>query len=260
MTKPGVIRLERDGPAGRGLQRMALDPAGFQSALPEQHIHIYFEDPELGVAVGVWTTTDMQEAFGPYPDDEFMVVLEGRVAMTDGRGGETPIEQGQSFFVRKAVPVSWKQEGFMRKFFITHSAPGLPAPTIESADGGVIVFTSETMEAGLVTATATIGGGRQRDNPVLTNDTGNMTVGMWETTAFASAMQPFSVHELAHIVAGNVTIAEADGTEHRFVAGDTLFVPRGTVCSWRSDGLLRKLYAIVTPRAAHEAGSTPPGG
>ena len=253
MTPTGIIRLEREGPEGAGLAKMELDPRDFQSELPEQHIHVCYQDPALGIAVGVWTTTDMQEAFGPYPDDEFMVVLEGRVLMIDGQGRETPVEQGECFFVHKAIPISWKQEGFLRKFFITHSALGVPAPRIASADGGVIVFTPQALEAGLVPQEMTIGGGSQRDNLVTTNAIGNMTVGMWETTAFESAMQPFSVHEFAHIVEGDVTIVEAEDTRHHFRAGDTFFVPQGTVCSWRSDGLLRKFYAIVDPKVAPQS-------
>ena len=106
MPSNGVIRLESEGPEGAGLTKMELDRRDFQSELPEQHIHVCHQDPVLGITVGVWTTTDMQEAFGPYPDDEFMVVLEGRVLMIDGQGRETPIEEGECFFVKKAIPIS----------------------------------------------------------------------------------------------------------------------------------------------------------
>ncbi len=245
----GIVRLERLGPSDTGLAKMALDPKDFQSELPDQHIHVYFEDPALGIAVGVWTTTDMQEAFGPYPDDEFMFLLEGRVVMVDGDGHETAIEQGESFFLRKAIPISWKQEGFLRKFFITYSDPKAPVPEIDTADGGVIVFDQTALEAGLVPQSESIGGGTQRDNLVFTNDTGNMTVGMWQTSPFESAMQPFSVHEFAQIVEGEVTITDGDGRQHHFAAGDVVFVPKGTVCRWRSDGELKKFYAIVDPDA-----------
>ena len=245
----GIIRLERLGPSGLGLSKMELDPKDFQSGLPDQHIHVYYEDPALGITVGVWTTTDMQEAFGPYPDDEFMFLLEGRVVMIDGDGHEIAIEQGESFFLRKAIPISWKQEGFLRKFFITYSDPGAPIPTIDTAEGGVIVFDQVTLEAGLVPQQDSIGGGAQRDNLVFTNDTGNMTVGMWQTSPFESEMQPFSVHEFAQIVEGEVTITDDEDRQHHFAAGDVVFVPKGTVCSWRSDGELKKFYAIVDPDA-----------
>jgi len=244
-----VIRLEPHGPEDVGLTAMALDPKDFQSALPDQHIHLYYEDAELGLTVGTWTTTDMQEAFGPYPGDEFMHVLEGRVVMIDGAGNETPVETGQSFMLRNAIPVSWKQIGFMRKFFITYFDPEAPTPEIASADGGVIVLDPGGPPPEMSPEPASIGGGQQRDCTVFTNDTGNMTLGIWDTTAFESEMQPFSVHEFCQIFDGEVTITEADGTRHAFAAGDVLFVPQGTVCSWKSDGYLKKYYAIVDPAA-----------
>jgi len=68
----GVIRLEANGPGGTGLERMDLDAADFQSPLPHQSVHVYFNDDNIGLSVGVWTTSDMQEAFGPYTGDAFM--------------------------------------------------------------------------------------------------------------------------------------------------------------------------------------------
>jgi uncharacterized cupin superfamily protein len=114
-----IIPLEPEGPAGTGLEKMDLDPADFQSELPEQYIHVYYEDEGLGLSVGVWTTTTMQEVFGPYPGDEFMWVREGQVSMVDGDGNETRVKPGETFCIRNAIPISWKQEGFLRKFYMT---------------------------------------------------------------------------------------------------------------------------------------------
>lgn len=240
-----IMRLERDGPAETGLTRMTLDPADFQSALPEQHIHVYFEEPQIGLSVGVWTTTDMQEAFGPYPGDEFMLVLEGRVEMVDGADRAVPIETGQSFVLRNGIPISWRQRSPMRKFFLLLNDPAAPAPRLESAEGGVIVLDEGALAAAAQPETESIGGGAQRDAHVFTNDAGTMTVGLWESTAFESAMQPFGVHELCQILQGRVTITEEDGTRHAFQPGDVFFVPRGCVCSWAAAGPVRKYYAQV---------------
>ncbi|NOR20791.1 MAG: hypothetical protein GQ538_11965 [Xanthomonadales bacterium] len=43
-----VIRFERLGPTDTGMSVMDLDQADFQSELPEQHLHVYFDDEELG--------------------------------------------------------------------------------------------------------------------------------------------------------------------------------------------------------------------
>ena len=134
-----VIRFETHGPASTGMPDMELDQADFQGALPEQHVHEYFNDDELGLNAGVWTTTDMQEAFGPYPGDEMMWVLEGQVDMVDGHGKATHVNEGETFCIRNGIPVSWKQLGFLRKFYITYADPKADPQNIDSADGGVIV-------------------------------------------------------------------------------------------------------------------------
>jgi len=249
--KKRVIRFETEGPAGIGLEKMQLDPADFQSELPEQHIHVYYEDEALGLSVGVWTTTSMQEAFGPYPGDEFMWVLEGQVRMVDGEGDETLVEQGETFCIRNAIPISWKQEGFLRKFFMTYADPKTPAPEITSAEGGVRVLRAAELEAGMQAMESTeplvIVGEKplQHDNILFTNDAGNMFVGMWDSTAFDSEMRPFPWHEMVQLLEGQVTITEANGSEQQFKAGDAFFIPMGTVCRWQADGYVKKFYSIL---------------
>ena len=249
----GVIRLEPNGPPGADMVRMQLDPADFQSNLPEQFVHIYYQDEALGLTVGVWTTTSMQEAFGPYPGDEFMWVLEGQVAMIDGDGNETLVKPGETFCIRNAIPISWKQVGFLRKFYMTYADPNAPTPEIASADGGVMVLDPTVLEAGLTKMDSTepleIAGEAplQRDNIIFTNDAGNMFVGMWDSSAFHSEMKPFPWHEFVQLLEGEVTIAAEDGPAQRFTAGDAFFIPMGTPCRWETTGYIKKFYSILDP-------------
>ena len=252
-----IIRLEPNGPAGTGMEQMQLDAADFQSELPQQHIHVYYENEDLGLSVGVWDTTSMQEAFGPYPGDEFMWILEGQVSMVDGNGKETLVKQGETFCVRNAIPISWKQVGFLRKFYMTYANPKAPKVDIASADGGVRVLDPEVLEPNLVRMDTTdpfvIEGEApvQRDSIVFTNDAGNMFTGMWDSTAFESEMKPFPCHELVQLLEGEVTITEEGGETHLFKAGDAYFIPMGTVCKWQSKGYLKKLYSILDPVAGN---------
>ena len=87
MTRaPRPIRIDPDRLA---LEPLDLDPKAFQSPLPQQNYAPIFEDEAIGLAVGIWDTTTMQEAFGPYPGDEYITVLDGGFAMVDG--SDTPI-------------------------------------------------------------------------------------------------------------------------------------------------------------------------
>lgn len=256
-----VVRLEPNGPDGTGLSKMQLDPADFQSDLPEQYMHAYYMDESAGLTVGVWTTTSMQEALVPYPGDEFMYLVEGQVVLVDGEGKETLIKQGETFCTRNAIPVSWRQVGFLRKFYMTYADPKAPTPDIKSADGGVMVLDAASLEKEMtildttepfqISADAPI----QRDTNRFTNDTGNMFVGMWDSTPFESEMKPFPCHELVQMLEGEVTITEGDGTTNTFKSGDVFFVPMGTVCSWKVTGYIRKFYSILDPSAV-KAGSS----
>ena len=248
-----VIRLDAEGPEGIDLEKMQLDAADFQSPLPEQFGHVYYEDEELGLTVGVWTTTSMQEAFGPYPGDEFMSIIEGQVSMIDAHGDETLVKAGETFCIRNAIPISWKQVGFLRKFYMTYADPRGAVPEIASADGGVIILDPVALAAGMevmdTTEPLVIVGDKplQHDNLFFTNDGGNLYIGMWDSTTLDSEMRPFPWHEMVQLLEGEVLITEADGSCHRFVVGDVFFIPMGTVCRWQISGYVKKLYSILEP-------------
>ena len=247
-TEPKVIRLERNGPKSTGMPEMECDPAGFQSSLPTQHLHVYFSDPEIGLNVGVWSTTAMQEAFGPYPGDEFIWVLEGEFKMLDGEGGSVNCPNNSCVAFRNAVPVSWKQEGYLKKFYITYLDPNAESPKIESADNGIQVLDpGVAMEVMGDTEPFELEGAVpiQKDHNIFTNDAENFFVGTWESGPMKSKMKPFPAHEFVRMLEGEVSITEENGTTQTFKKDDCFFVPKGTVCSWSIPVKVKKHYAIL---------------
>ncbi len=249
MTQPErVIRLEPNGPAATGMPEMECDPAGFQSPLPTQHLHVYYNDPETGFSVGVWDTSAMQEALGPYPGDEFVWVLEGAFDMLDGDGGAVHCPPNSCVAFRNAAPVSWKQEGYLKKFYITYIDPKAKTSKIKSADGaiqvldpGVELEVMEDTEPFEIAGPAPV----QKNHTLFTNDAGNFFVGTWESGPMVSEMRPFPTHEFVRMLEGEVTITEQDGTSQTFRADDCFFVPKGTVCSWSIPTRVKKHYAIL---------------
>lgn len=238
-----IHRFEPDGPFG--LTPMELDPTDFHEVPEGQRVHVYFADDELGMSVGVWETAPMQEAFGPYPGDEFILVLDGGFRMLDAAGDGVPAVKGQSVIFRNGVPVSWKQDGYLRKFYITYLDPRANTPRIDSADGGIIVLDPDRRltDAHLLADTST----PQREELLFRNDHGNMEVGLWDTGPMQTDLAPFPTHEFAQVLDGEATLTEEDGATHDFTSGDVFFVPAGTVCSWHVPRYLRKYYAALDP-------------
>lgn len=246
-TKTGIVRLEADGP--HGLKPMDLSPYEFAERPAEQLLHVYFEDEELGLSVGVWETAPMREPFGPYPGDEFIYVLKGNFTMLDNDATDlssgVACKAGQGVIFRNGVPVSWKQHDTLRKFYMTYTDPRAEEPTGLSAEGGI-----QTLDSDMTLADTDVLEGispKQRDKIFFTNDHGNFEVGLWDTEEMHSDMAPFPTHEFCQIVAGDCTITEQDGTAHQFKAGDFFFVPAGTVCKWDVPTYLRKFYSALDP-------------
>ncbi len=251
-----VYRLEKHGPADVGMHEMTCRPEDFASELPTQTLHVYYDDEKLGMSVGVWTTTSMQEAFGPYPGDEFVLLLEGGFTMVDGDNNVLDtFSEGENVYFRNAAPVSWVQEGDLRKFYITYLNPNREIPDGVTAEGAVKAIDPavpvEQMDVLEDTDPFIIRGDKptQRDHVYFTNDTEDMFVGLWDSTPFESEMAPFPTHEFVQVLEGEIVITEADGTVNRFEEGDVFFVPKGTVCSWSVPGYVKKYYAVVIPPA-----------
>lgn len=238
-----IIKLDANGQ--NGLSPMTLDPADFASLPEAQNVHVYFEDTELGMSVGTWDTTTMQEAFGPYPGDEFIVVLEGQFKMLDASGDGVTARQGQSVIFRNGVPVSWKQDGYLKKFYITYLDPRAETPRIDNAEGGIVALDPDQTlsDANLLADTST----PQREKVIFVNDHGNFEVGLWDTQTLKTGPEPLLHHEFAQVLEGDVTLTEEDGTQHHFRDGDVFFIPAGTVCAWDVPTYLRKYDAILDP-------------
>jgi uncharacterized cupin superfamily protein len=214
MTPPArVIHLDPAGPDGAGLQPLDLDPRGFQSPLPLQNYHLYFEDEALGLSVGIWDTTTMQEAFGPYPTDEFILVIEGSFAMMHGNGATVTAMAGNAVCFRQGIPTSWKQDGYLRKIYLTLADPEAEMPKIDSAEGGVVVLDQPPAGDGTV---------------VFRNDAGTMEVRHIAPVALRRPMAMARTHDLLQVLSGSVEVSEASGAVQVFHPGQVFFIPQGT--------------------------------
>ncbi|MCR9219095.1 MAG: hypothetical protein NXI21_02600 [Alphaproteobacteria bacterium] len=223
------IHITGDGVEGRALEPLPIEPADFETPPTAQSWAIAHADEALGLTVGVWTTSDMKEAFGPYPGDEFMAVLEGETRLIEADGGETLVRAGEAFCVHNRHPVSWKQVGSMRKIFMIHDPPGAVAPDAAPAGPGVVVWSAD--ETGAADGSVEADGPLQRSVRFTTGD-GLMTAGSVEIAPHDDRQRPAGPHELLFISAGAVRIADEGGRDLTLGAGEAVFLPAD--CSVRT--------------------------
>jgi uncharacterized cupin superfamily protein len=238
---PAVLKPIRIDPAALTLQPLELDPSAFQSALPVQNYAVVFKDDDIGMAVGVWDTTTMQETFGPYPGDEFITVLDGRFRMVSKSGTtQAAAQAGQSVAFRNAIPTSWKQVGYLRKVYLTLQPPGAETPVLANARKGLRVLDPSRTPKSLP------GPGGVVHETLFRNDAGTMEVAQCLWPAAEHPAAPAKAHELIRLLSGELSLTDETGTVHRCVAGDHMFVPRGTVCARRTAAGTAAFCATVT--------------
>lgn len=249
VKNPKITRFEPHGPADTGMEEWdPIDPAGLEAGKPVQRGHLYDEESKSGYMVGVWDCTAMTEKFGPYGVNEFMFLLEGSVTMIEENGNEVTISAGESFVLPQGLPCQWKQEGYLRKFFMIYEDSSgqtpenpselkviLPQPSgpsdgmkeVENSDPSIFIGEVPT----------------QHNHTYFEDMTEQMTVGLWDSTPFECAVTPFSQNELIYLLEGSVILTDGEGKPHQFQAGETIYIPKGTLCGWKNTEYVRKIYA-----------------
>jgi len=246
MSIKKIIRLCAE-PEGFGKTPDELDAELFASSLPVQCSHDYYEDEQLGLYIGVWDTTDMIEASGPYVCDEFMWILEGEAVIKNADTGVMEkAKAGEAFVIPKGYDCQWHQSGYLRKFYVIYDNPNETLPAQPTYEGIVILPANTPIElpAGTEPFLVTTG------NPVQQHicyigHTGKFISGVWESEAFESEPRAFSYNKFVCVQAGSLTLIEESGEEHHFNMGEALFVPEGVVCSARSTENVRLCFATV---------------
>ncbi|KIH83105.1 putative enzyme of the cupin superfamily [Pseudomonas batumici] len=83
-----------------------------------------------------------------------------------------------------------------------------------------------------------------RSHNAFEDNTTDLRVGVWDSTPYERHDRPHKLYELMHLIEGNVILRAPDGTSLTINTGDTVFVPRGAPCAWKSTRYVRKFYAV----------------
>lgn len=242
-----IIRL-RASPQGFGLTPDELSPDMFSSDLPVQHSHEYYQDDALGLYVGVWDTTDMIEAAGPYACDEFMWLLEGEAAIENCTSGRVDtVQSGQAFVIPRGYDCQWRQAGYLRKFYVIYESPHELMPEIPVVEGIVVPASDAPGESAQTTGFPQIFSGAtdQEQQICYENGPGSFLVGTWQGGPFESTTRPFPYHLFVCVVAGSLALIEESGEESLFCKGDALFIPSGMNCRARSAEKVNMIFCLV---------------
>ncbi len=217
----------------------------------QQYGHLWLDDAQTGLMVGVWASSPMTGKMGPWSTNEVMLLLEGAVTIDHADGSQLDVVAGEAFYIPKGTQCSWRQTGDLKKFFVIHSdGSGIAAKDPEALrarkiDRALAFAAAEGPAPSLLDCPAP----SCREAIAFTDLTGQLTTGLWSATPYRRKAVASPRHELMHILEGEVTLSDGAGREETFKAGDTCFVQQGEVVGWASTTPVLKLFASFTPSA-----------
>ena len=222
--------------------------ADIVSGSRKQNGRVLFEDKARGLSAGIWEQGANESRWMDYPVNEFMTVLEGEVVIVE-EDRTLSVKAGESFIIPKGLRCRWTQPCHVKKFFVIHDdASGLaeqgPLHAMKIDPKVTLAPSTPPAAAMLLSPVPT-----QHGHDYFTDATGQLNIGVWDTTGYHRKLIDFPRHELMHLLEGSVTMDDGAGTVQTFTAGDTFFVPMGTPNSWKSEGYLRKIFVIFQPKA-----------
>lgn len=236
MSELKVIKLTQN-PKGFGEVEDELEVDMFESALPKQHTHSYYEDEALGLYIGVWDTTDMVETAAPYACDEFMSIIEGAVEIKNNKTGQVEtITAGQSFVIPQEYDCQWHQNGYLRKYYVIFE-PQEPAkkPVTDQ-----VIYIDEHHEAPWK---STSDGHNKK--VLYQNHNQTFTSGVWQSKGFDTELISFPYNEFFSVKQGSLVCTDAEGVKHKINAGEALFIPQGARCSWQAKEKITLHFAQI---------------
>ncbi len=241
-----IIRLNSN-PVGFGETPDELTRDMFASPLPVQNSYEYYSDKEAGLYVGVWDTSKMIEAAGPYPCDEYMLLLEGKTEIKNNKTAEMEkVQAGEAFVIPRGYDCQWHQSGYLRKYFFIYEHPDVPIPD-EPATEGIVILDSKKPVLNVSIPDPFLVPEPARSSILCQyQDTSHrFYAGIWECGTFQSTVNPLPYHLFTYVMDGSITLFDEDDKQHSFKPLDAFFISKGTLCRARAIENIKISFAIL---------------
>lgn len=244
----GFVRLSANG-EGQLEDWGPMPSDDLIAGVGQQYGHLWLDDPNVGLLVGVWACSPMTGHMGPWSTNEVMLLIDGAVTIDHADGNSLDVTAGEAFYIPKGTVCSWRQAGDLKKFFVIHSdssersSVNPDALRARKIDNALAFASAQGPDASLLDGPPPTCG----EAIAFTDLTEQLTAGLWSATSYRRKAVASPRHELMHILEGAVTLSDGTGREETFVAGDTCFVPHGATVGWTSTTPVLKLFASFTP-------------
>lgn len=175
-----------------------------------------------------------------YPYVETIVVHSGQVTL-QSLGNTLELGPGASAVIGRGSPLQVQAQANARWAFCADlQAVDERSPGLTGLDPLALLSPSRGVDAEILLSPAP----QCRSKAMFIEESTQLNIGVWDSTPYTRRERPHKLHELMHLIEGRVTLQAADGSELEVNTGDTVFVPKGAPCAWKSTVYVRKFYVV----------------
>ncbi|MDX1562292.1 MAG: cupin domain-containing protein [Gammaproteobacteria bacterium] len=248
---PSPIRMNVDRMAGLGLT--PVSNSGFIDILVDGTLEFeaasLFTGEELRAVIFASTPATTDHRNRPLEYDEFVLVLNGKLILTEQNGNRQEFLPGDTVILPKGYTGTWQMQGDYRELAVVPSAP-----SEITATGGSPVRLDPDMMAGLNLTPIPNDGFID----ILVEGELEFTIGsvfagedlravVVESTPAKTDHRdrPLEYDEFVLVLNGGLVLTEQNGRRQEFRPGDALIVPKGYTGTWEQLGTYRELALIL---------------
>lgn len=215
-----------------------------------QDTHYLFQDQALGLTLGYSHLPLVANTSNITAVDELILVLNGQVTLTKANKDKVEVLSVNNMAVIPQGSVySCQQSNDFYQFFIRFTSP-TPKTIVEPLLLISELYRNEQSKHIDVKLSGDSFAMKtqkpvNKGHHLYQSACGNFIAGIWQSDALATKKQAFPRHEFIYIQSGSLVCIDEQEQEHCFVAGDALFIPKGTVCYWRIDQAVCTFYAVI---------------
>ena len=200
--------------------------------------HIAYNEPQ-DIAAGVVQASG-QFNVDDYPYSETIVIHAGQVTL-QSQDCTLQLNPGDSAVIARGTSLQIEAQPDSLWAFCADTQP------VEERNPGLTALPPLTLLAPSAAPDAQIllsPAPQCRSHNLFVEEATNLRIGVWDSTPYTRRARPHMLHELMHLLEGSVTLQVADGAHLTVNTGDTVFVPRGAPCAWKSSVYVRKFYVV----------------
>jgi len=248
---PSPVRMDPDRMAGLGLTSVPND--GYIDILVDGSLEFevasLFTGQELRASIFASTPATTDHRNRPLEYDEFVLVLNGKLVLTEQNGRAQEFSPGDVVILPKGYTGTWEMRGDYRELAVVPATPG-----DITEEGGSPVRMDPDMMAGLnLTPIPNDGFIDILVEGELEFTLGNLFSGENLTSVVVESTpaktdhrdRPLEYDEFVLVLNGGLVLTEQNGRVQEFRPGDALIVPKGYTGTWEQLGTYRELALIV---------------